>query len=73
MFIIAIVVFIVEIPPSSSPRFFEMLTTLLVLTSVCIIVSCCLMVMGSKHFSRARKKIQYHEYAPGTSDVNMAK
>ena len=71
MFIIAIIVFIAEIPPSSSPRFFEMLTTLLILVSCCIVASCCFMYMGSRYFSRARKKIHYHEYS--VNDVNIAK
>lgn len=71
MFIIAVVVFIAEIPPSSSPRFFEMLTTLLIMVSVCIIISCGFMYMGSRFFSRARKKIHYYEYA--VNDVTFSK
>lgn len=69
MFVITIIVFILEIPPSSSPRFFKMLTALLILVSVCIVVSLCFMYMGSKYFSRARKKIHHYEYSVNTVDL----
>ena len=72
MFTLAVVIFIVEIPPSSSPRFFEMLTTLLCLVSICIVVSCFFMVLGSKYFSRARKKIRYNDYTTNNNTVNLA-
>lgn len=63
LLIISIVIFYVEIPPSSSPRFYDMLTTLLSLISICVALSCALMFFGSKYFSRARKKIRYNSYA----------